>query len=447
MTDDYRETELGPLPAEWQVVPLATLERAGLLLLQNGFACGEHNQDGKGIPHIRPFNISDSGAPLLSSVKYVEPADLTRVPRIEPGDVVFNNTNSQELVGKTTYWRTEGVFTLSNHMTILRVLDTEAIDSLYLASLLHSYWLIGHFSRICRRYVNQASVTLSRLRDVSIPLPPLPEQRAIARVLDTARRAIEASEGALAALRELKRSLMQHLFTYGPVPIHEAERVLLKETGIGPVPQAWNVVPLGEVVTFSRKPRGLELSQTMQIPFIAMKDIPEGDGTACSWSMMRLDDIRSGGYFEKGDILLAKITPSFENGKQGLTDSLPAGFGYATTEVFAFRPQKAKAVTCYVFPYLRQPPIRHAVAGKMEGTTGRQRVPRHVLENLPIPLPPLPEQHTIAGALGAVDDAIAAEEGRKQALEKLFQSLLHNLMTGRVRAALDREPAEEVHRG
>jgi type I restriction enzyme S subunit len=79
--------------------------------------------------------------------------------------------------------------------------------------------------------------------------------------------------------------------------------------------------------------------------------------------------------------------------------------------------------------------VRTELAGKMDGTTGRQRLNQSVLENLVIPLPPLPEQRAIARVLHAVQAAREARQRELTSLDELFRALLEELMTGRVGVA------------
>lgn len=90
-------------------------------------------------------------------------------------------------------------------------------------------------------------VSKAKFSTVKIPLPPLHEQQKIAAVLSAVQEAKEKTEAVIAAAKALKKSMMKHLFTYGPVSPQEAETVPLKETEIGPVPENWEVVKLGEV--------------------------------------------------------------------------------------------------------------------------------------------------------------------------------------------------------
>ena len=139
--------------------------------------------------------------------------------------------------------------------------------------------------------------------------------------------------------------------------------------------------------------------------------------------------ITSGTYFERGDLLVAKITPSFENGKQALVEELPEPFGYATTEVIPLRAKTGRHIQRLLFYYLLHPEVRSHVAGKMEGSTGRQRVPEDALLDLPIPEFNESDQSVIAETLGLVQSSIRAEQEAVARCNELKQTAMKTLFT------------------
>jgi type I restriction enzyme S subunit len=201
-----------------------------------------------------------------------------------------------------------------------------------------------------------------------------------------------------------------------------------KMTEFGILPEEWEVVKLQNAFEFTRKPRNVNSKYYNKIPFIPMEYVPDEEIYASRYDLKSPKEIRSGTFFSKGDLLVAKITPSFENGKQCIVENLPVDFGYATTEVWPLR-GKNNSHLLYLFYYLKKQNIRNDIAGKMEGSTGRQRVPKNVLGNLRIPLPPLPEQQRIAAVLSAVQEAKEKTEEVIKAARELKKSLMHHLFT------------------
>jgi type I restriction enzyme S subunit len=245
---------------------------------------------------------------------------------------------------------------------------------------------------------------------ISIPLPPLPEQRAIAHVLRTVQRAKEATERVIAALRELKKSLMSYLFTYGPVPVTERERVPLQETEIGPIPDHWRVVKFDQAITRATRVPKVKQSDYQPIGLVPIID--------------------------QGQSFIAGYTD-----KSPYKDNLPVIVFGDHTRVLKFVdfPFVAGADgTQVLIPNrtLFDPLFVYYALSTIDIPSRGYNRHFSLLRESSLPLPPLDEQREIARMLQAVDAKIAAEQTRRAALEDLFKTLLHELMSGRRRVSL-----------
>jgi type I restriction enzyme S subunit len=126
--------------------------------------------------------------------------------------------------------------------------------SAYKSRLLHHIGSAAHGTK---------RISTSAIENFQLPMPPLAEQRAIAKMLRTVQQAKEATEKILVATRQLKQSLMRHLFTYGPVPFAQADRVAIKESEIGQVPEHWRLTKLGDIgrIGVTVHPSGMSFGQ------------------------------------------------------------------------------------------------------------------------------------------------------------------------------------------
>jgi type I restriction enzyme S subunit len=411
LPESFKMTELGPLPEEWKVVRLGKVVKT---------TKGKRPKDllSKFSSKTIPYLTADFFRTGVAS-KYVS---LEKKDYVEVGkdDIIFiwDGSNAGDV-----FLGVEGALA----STMIKIEPLINVDKRFLFFFLKTKFELFNSTTTGTTIPH---VNKSIFENLLVPLPPLSEQKAIAYVLQTVQRAKEATEKVIQATQELKKSLMRHLFTYGPVSVDEVDKVQLKETEIGLVPEHWEVVRFKEIATIGNTKSNLP--PQVAIPFIPMSFIPDDYLYITNWELRKPGNVRSGVVIRNGNLLLAKITPSLENGKQGIVQGLPGGWGYATTEVFPIRTSKSMMLE-FLAIYLRIPKIRKILASKMEGTTGRQRLPKSVLMHLMIPLPPLHEQNQIVRILMLVDKKLQAEEVKKQALETLFQSLLHHLMTGKLR--------------
>jgi type I restriction enzyme S subunit len=191
---DHYPFSRSDVPRGWALVSLGQIAK----MIGSGFPSGKHNQNARGVPHIRPMNIDRDGRLDLSLLKFVE----GEIPRsLQNGDVVFNNTNSPELIGKTTAVLVDTHLAYSNHMTCIRLED--GINSTFIARQLHFLWMCGYFRHRCLNHVNQASISTDPLsKTVPIFLPPPAEQERIADALDELLSDLDAGVAALKRVRD-----------------------------------------------------------------------------------------------------------------------------------------------------------------------------------------------------------------------------------------------------
>jgi len=419
--EEYKETELGLLPKDWRVVRLGAIINYNL---------------GR-TPARKEKRFWVNG-----TVPWVSIADMRE-------HKIINNTKekiSEEALKKLLKNKLspKGTLLMSFKLTIGRTAflgidaaHNEAIISIYPKDDLDKTFLFYYlptvnYSKYMDRAVKGNTLNKSKIEKILVPLPALPEQRKIAYVLSTSQEAKEKTEWTINSLRELKKAMMKHLFTYGAVSFEDRDKVKLKETDIGKVPKEWEVKKVSELFEVSKKPRDLKISEKDKVVFIAMENISDSDKKA-TYEIKEYSKIPSGVFVLKGDLIVSKITPCFENGKQAIIDNIPKDYAIATTEVIPLHPKNNQVMSFHLYSYLKISDVRDKLISKMEGTTGRKRLSKNVLNNFLIPLPSLAEQQQIASILSGIDRRIDAEEKRKDALEQLFKSLLRDLMSAKIR--------------
>jgi type I restriction enzyme S subunit len=434
LPEGYGLSELGPLPDEWRVVRLKEITAKCFCGVWGDDAGELKEEELKEDERVlaKVIRVSDINSDLRI-VYYKVPARAVKTKWLQKyllrrGDIVVvksSGSKSRVISGRSAIFEppNDGETFIPSNFTLALRINSEISDA-YFAW----YYLLTRQSKEWVDHIVEGS-TYPNLKKTEymmmlIPLPPLPEQRAIAYVLRTVQRAREATERVIAATRELKKSLMRHLFTYGPVPVDAADQVPMQETDIGPIPAHWRVVGLGEVarITMGQSPPGETYnSEGDGIPLLnGPAEFGKRYPKPIKWSR------KTTKVGKPGDILLC--VRGHTTGRLNIADR-DYCLGRGIAAIASIDNLTEQKFLCYLLEGSQQTILDIAAAG---GSTF-PNITRSQLYTFPIPFPPLCEQREIGRILEGVDHKLEAEEARKLALEALFKTLLHDLMTARRR--------------
>jgi len=398
---------IGKIPAEWKV---RKLKYSYEIIGKTDIPASEGNENGK-----YPFFTSGE------VIKFVDKS-VTNGEYVIVGDGGISNFK---------YY--EGEFSYSDHCFLLKTNKQISTRFLY-------YFLIGNgetLDILCFHGIGLRNLDKYKFNSFLACFPPFSDQTFITNFLDSKTAKIDAliekDKRLIGLLKEKRAALINHAVTKGLYP-----NAKMKDSGIdwiGEIPEGWEVRKLkfNALVNPPGK-KALSNPKTL-VNFLPMEKVSE-NGKYEPESKAEYQDVSTGyTYFEDNDVLVAKITPCFENGKGTLANDLKFGFGFGTTEFHVIRSYD-NLNPKYLFYLTKTHLFRVTGEAFMEGAAGQKRVPTNFVKDFIMVTPPRSEQTAIANfldkATSKIDKTIKLIEKKIELLEEYKKSLIHHTVTGKI---------------
>ena len=416
--EEYKETELGFLPESWGVDNLEN-EYIGF---KNGLWKGKKEPFVKA-KVLRNTNFKNNGTIRLNNIAELDIEEKQfKTREIINGDIILERSGGgpAQPVGRVVFFDIEEGFnySFSNFTSRIRVVNKENIFSKYLFYFLLYFYMSGKTNDIQSRTTGIRNLDFSKYKQIYIPLPPLPEQKKIANVLSIIQEAKEKTENVINSLKELKRSMMKHLFTYGPVSLEEAEKVKLKDTEIGMVPEEWDVKLLSKVtdIIMGQSPPGDTYNKSEGMPFLQGK---------AEFGFMHPKHIK----FTTKPIKVANKNSIVMSVRAPVGDVNIANKKYCIGRgLCSLSLKEGDNMFLYYLLIFYKSKIENEGTGSTFKAINKSKI-----ENFKIQYPLKSIRQQIVSTLSKIDLKIEREKSKKDALEELFKSMLHNLMTAKIR--------------
>lgn len=425
--------KIGDVPRDWNIV-----NAKKHLLLESGMRPSEYVTDfPDDIPSLGGENIREDGYLVFKNVRYISKDYYRRMPKgkICDLDILINkdgaNTGKLAFVKRKPYPECA----VNEHLFIVR--NTGDFYQYFLF-----YFLLARKGndQIVKKVVGsaQGGINSSFPKGIALPLPPFPEQKAIAGILSKVDEAIEAVEDSIKAADRLKKSLMQNLLTGKLTPDGRwrSEGEFCVDDKFGKVPKGWTVKRLKDLILFHQYGMNISSSDSGTVPMFRMNNIIDGRMVDSPMVMVNISNSDFEKYkVEKGDILFNRTNSLDLVGKIGIFD-MDGDYVFASylIRIRATEDNEPEYLNYYLNSYKGQTSLR----AKATPAVSQANINAKSLVQTYVPRPPKETQTEIVRLIKSHEDIKLKHAKKLQALKTLKKALMQNLLIGKVRVDVEK---------
>lgn len=420
VTQKYRQTDVGVIPSDWSVAPL------GRLISSVEYGSSAKSSANGRIPVLRMGNLQRGQIDWSDLVFTDNDSEIAKYA-LRPGDVLFNRTNTIDLVGKTALYEGERPAIFAGYLIRVSV-DQALLSSVFLNYVLNAEFSRKYSAKVLSVAVGQANINSQKLKTYPIPLPPdRAEQEAIAAALSDVDALIASLDRLIAKKRDLKQAAMQQLLT--------GKTRLPGFSGNG----GWVSTTVRDIASSARNaivggPFGSDLVSSDYVddgvPVIRGQNMNGGwvSGTFAFVTHAKARTLEAN-LARPGDLV---FTQRGTLGQVALVPNEPFESYLVSQSQMKVTVDRATADPTFLFHVFASRKYQALIIGSAI-QTGVPHINLGILRSYPIQLPTLAEQLAIARVLSDLDAELVALEQRRDKTRLLKQGMMQELLTGRTR--------------
>ena len=403
---------IGEIPEEW-----VCCKQKYAMKLINGraYSDSEFEKDGK-------YKILRVGNLFSNPVWYTSNLELPEDKYCSSGDLLYSWSMSYAPV----FWYGEKVI---YHYHIWKVNLNDKIQKKF------AYYYLVALTDALKAEIHETTmgfITMGVMNNSYIAIPNIAEQQTIATYLDQKCTQIDAlitnQQKQIEKLKAYKQSLITETVTKGLNP-----DVPMKDSGvewIGEIPEDWEIVRIKNICQFNPSSKK-SFSDDDIVSYAPMECVRTG---LLVHKEIAIKNVSSGlTYFEENDIIMAKVTPCFENGNIAIATGLTKGMAFGSSELFVFRANES--IKFFLFYFLQNNIFKKFSISTMTGTGGLKRVSSNFVNNYSFALPPIEERNKIVFYLDKkctqIDSLIAIKQRKIEKLQQYKKSVIYEYVTGK----------------